>query len=509
MPDDAHHDDPHRDDAHRDEQRTLASGIRVAGAGSGANIVLGVASALVVSRLYGPVVLGQFTLAYAAVALVSQLSSISERAALVRVLALKEPRSEDGSGLALATFAMSVAITIAVAAVVAVGSTLFLSHAADQPTVVGPMLALVAGYVVFDNTAWNLEGVLSAHRAAGALVAGRLVYSVVLFACSVLFAMVDRGVWALAAASLVASVAAVASRVHDVRPYLAFRVPRAAFVEGVRQLPDIARFGLRVLPGSLAHGLTNQVSTWVMGAIAPIATVGAFARAQSITVRLSDVNYRLASVLYPSFVREADRGHERAFVAIVVRTLRTTFAPFLVATCAAAGASHTILLLFGEGFVAAQGALALLLLAGAAALGDMIVGEALTAKGRPHLASIGSVAGMVVVVAGVVPLTKTFGATGAGAAMLAGTTVALATHTWSLVRITSTGGWRDHHLVRGALALVGTSAVAFGVVYAVQELLGSAAVVALGGVTAAVVGAALLRRRHRVAGVGASSPHPM
>jgi O-antigen/teichoic acid export membrane protein len=246
--------------------------------------------------------------------------------------------------------------------------------------------------------------------------------------------------------------------------------------------------------------------------------VGAFSRANSITIRLSDVTYRLAAVIYPSLVREREHGSDATFAATVVRTFRTTFAPCLLAAAAAAGASHTILLLFGPGFVAAQGALAFLLLAAAIALGDMILAEALTAKDRPHLSSLGGVAGMVAVVATVVPLTKAFGATGAAAAIFLGSFVAFVVHARSLGRLMP-GVWAQHHLVRGLVLLVGASASAFAFVFAVQELLGSRAVFGLGALMSAALGVGLVLRRRRsvptsaepaaeATGVGDRHPEP-
>lgn len=462
------------------ERRNLHRALNVATLGSFANMGIGVISALVISRIYGATILGEYALAYAAVALLPVATSLSEQAALVKLLTVQSPRAERGSGLVLATLTLSYGLTLVIAPIVAAVSALYLAWAADLPNAIAPMLCLVVGYVCLDKLSWNLDGVLSAYRMAGPLAIANVLNSAVTAAVAAMLALAYRSVWSLTIASLASSLIALGYRLFAVRSYLRWRVSRDAYRQGLRELPGIIRFGLRVLPGSLSQSLSSQAALWVLGATTPVAAVGAFSRAQSITIRITDLNYRLAAVIYPSLVRraEADDGG-RSFVADVVSSLGRTFAPLLVALCAAAGGSRTILSLFGQDFLKAEGAMAVLLVATGVSTATMIFGEALTALNRPELTSVGFVLGLIGTLAPIIPLSRSYGATGAAIAFLSGTVVSTGFLLGSLFRATR-GAWAGHRLTTRTIQLVGACVVAYASVHYVQTVGGALLTIAVG-----------------------------
>lgn len=477
-----------------DERRGLHRALNVATIGSFANIGIGVVSALVISRVYGATILGEFALAYAAVALLPVATSLSEQAALVRLLALEPPRSERGSGLALATLTLSYGLTLAIGPLVAVGSAFYLAGPAHLPVAIAPMLCLVAGYVLMDKLSWNLDGVLSAYRVAGSLAIANVLNSAVLASAAVALGSVTRSVWSLTVASLISSAVALAYRLWAVRPFLRWHVGREAYRSGIRKLPDIVRFGVRVLPGSLSLSLTSQSALWVLGTTAPVAAVGAFSRAQSITIKITDLNYRLAAVIYPSLVRRAQANDGGAsFVEDLITSLRRTFAPLLIALCAAAGASKTILALFGRDFLSAQDALSVLLVATGISTASMIFGEALTALERAGLTSVGLVLGLAATLGSIIPLSQSYGATGAAVAFLAGILTSTAFLLIALLRAVP-GNWAAHGLVLRGLALGVLSSLTYLFVHKVQSVAGAPVTIA---VCIAVVGVLLLVVRRK------------
>ena len=469
------------------ETRTLHRALNVATIGSFANMAIGVISALVISRVYGATILGAYALAYVGVAALPHATSLCEQPALVRLLAMEPERGERGSGLALATLTLSYTLTLLFGPLVALASAFYLIHAARLPEAVAPMVALVIGYIVLDKLSWNIDGVLSAYRAAGRLAIANLLNSGVMAAAAIVLALVHRSLWSLTIASLISSAAALGFRLWAVRPYLRWRVPRDAYRSGLRELPGMVRFGLRVLPGSISEGLTIQSSLWVLGATAPVASVGAFSRAQSITVKIGDLNYRLAAVIYPSLVRRAHlKDGGRSFAADVMIALGRTFAPLLIVLCGAAGASHTVLALFGQDFLSAEGALAVLLIATGISTATMIFAEGLTALNRPALTSIGYVVGLAATLGPLIPLTRTYGATGAAVAFLMGTATSTVFLFVALVAA-APGAWGRHHLAARGLALVACCVGAYGLVHWVQTVSGAPLTAAAGIALTALV----------------------
>ena len=486
----AHHED--RNEAARGETRALHRALNVATIGSFVNMGIGVVSALVISRIYGATILGGYALAYLAVALLPYLTSLCEQPALVRLLAVEPERGERGSGLVLATMTLSFTLTILISPLVAAGCALYLVHAAHLPNAVAPMVCLVIGYMALDKLSANLDGVLSAYRAAGRLAVANVLASGVMAAAATVLALTGKSLWSLTIASLTASAVALAFRLWAVRRYLRWRVGGEYYRSGLRELPGMVRFGIQILPGSLAQGLTVQSALWVLGATVPVSVVGAFSRAQSITVRIGDLNYRLAAVIYPSLVRRAqiDDGG-KSLVADVMTSLGRTFAPLLLILCGAAGASRTILLLFGEDFLSATDSLAILFVATGISTAAMIFGEALTALNRPRLASLGLVLGLVATLAPLIHMTRAYGATGASIAVLCGTLVSTAFLFGALVRATP-GQWGKHRVVMRASALAVFCLLAYAVLHWVQSVAGALTTI---GVGVALTGLALLPRR--------------
>ena len=475
--------------------RGLHRALNVATIGSFVNIGIAVISALVISRLYGAAILGEYALALTAAVLLPAITTLGEQIALVRFLAMEPPRGERGSGVVLATLTLSYALTLVISPLVVAGSVMYLNHAARLPEAVAPMAWLVLDYIFVDKLSWNLDGVLSAYRAAGALAIASVLNVAVFTIVAIGLGLADRSVWSLTIAYLASSAVALAFRLWAVRRYLRVRIPWDSYRQGLRELPDIVRFGLRVQPGVLSRVLTSQSALWVLGATASVATVGAFTRAQSITIRIADLNDRLAAVIYPSLVRRAhvDDGGT-SLIDDVVTSLGRTFAPLLVAICAAAGASYTILSVFGQDFVSAEAALAILLIATGISTATMIFGEAVTALDRAAVTSWGYVLGLATVLATLVPLARLFGATGAALAFLAGILASSVIMLVALVRAVP-GGRTAHRLAIRGLVLTAACAVVYFGVHRVQAVAGPVPTVAVGIVVAGLV--LVARRRAR------------
>src|SRR5690606_15639673 len=145
----------------------------------------------------------------------------------------------------------------------------------DEPGLVAPALAVLAGYVFIENVSWNLDSIFSAFRAGRELFLARLsqVVSFLLLACGL--RAVSASVWSLALATIGSVAIAFLRRLSLVRTYLA-RVPLDEVRAGFRELPRLLRFAARLVPGSIANGLTAQAATWILGAVAGVRTVGAY-----------------------------------------------------------------------------------------------------------------------------------------------------------------------------------------------------------------------------------------
>lgn len=432
----------------------LKRGVKLANVGIIANFVFGLASAIVTARLFGTEQLGRFALVSAPTILVIQFSSVSEQLGLIQELT-KHPRlSPEGSGVFRVVFKMSVLLTFVASAVVLTGSWFYFNSSSSRSDLFAPAALMVAAYIVVDNVSWNLDSVLSAHRAFELQFVARMATVVSLLVLTPLFAVMGRTVWQLAAATITANAIGLIIRAVKIREYVMLDASSVDVAYGRSKLRGIVKFGLAAMPASVSLVVASQSTVWILGVVGTANALGAFSRAMNLAGRMNEVPFRVAGVYYPSQVRNAHHHDLDAMVRALGDTLRLSFVPLMALAAAAGGASFGVLRVFGNDFASADTALVVLLLASLVFFMDVIVGTTLQAMDEPGVVSRGSVVGMVVTLAVVWPMSDRFGATGAATAIAVGQGVSLA------LKFVALFDRFEHHLhVRSVVAPV-TSALA-------------------------------------------------
>jgi O-antigen/teichoic acid export membrane protein len=402
-----------------------ARGTYSAGAGYGALSFVVIAmvtvlSSIATARLYGVAVIGQFALVIASVNVVWLLSSVGEGPAVVRTLAVLEPCAPRGTALFIAVLAFSSALTLAVAGLALPVIYAVFNGPIAHPSLFLPAAVTLGGYVLLTNPCLNLDLIFSAFRAGRALFWIRLHQAVAFLAFAVALSFAFDGVWGLVVATLGASASALIHRVVAVRAFMAFRVARSELREGMRALPALIRFGLKITPGALANGAYTELGTWVLGITGSVAALGAYARAWMVASRLLEVNWRISEMLFPTLVARRVDGDQAGFDRAFVDTLRYCAAALLLPAAVGGGAASSIMALYGAGFDRAAPALAVLLLVPAAVTLASVQKHVLLAVDRPWTTS--ALAGAKLVVAGAltVALTARWGMTGTAVGLVAG-----------------------------------------------------------------------------------------
>ena len=429
--------------------------------GFGSMVVLGIASSVVVARTYGVEVVGQYALVLAPSGALATLSSVREQAGLVRELSVLEPRAPRVTGLFVAVLVFSVGLTLVAAALVTGISYLLLAGPIGRPELFAPALALVIGFVVLQNTCWNLDMVFSSFRGGRQLFWIRLVQALTFTALAVGAGLTWGTVWGLVLATVGSFLTALVHRLICIRAFMAPTVSRAELRAGFRTLPELIRFGLKIAPGSVADGIGKEAATWVLGALVPIAAVGAYSRAWMLARRLIDQSWQVTEMLFPTLVRRRS-GDQEAFDRALVDSMRYSAATMLLPAAVGGGAARAVMDVFGPGFSVAAGALALILVLPALAILAAILGTALYSVDRPLTATLITILRTVVVLGLTVGLTIRLGLVGAAAAIVAGYAVELTLLAWvmrghlgrSLYRL-----WGGRQLVATVLAYT----VGFGI----------------------------------------------
>ncbi|MGH2743640.1 MAG: oligosaccharide flippase family protein, partial [Thermoleophilaceae bacterium] len=382
--------------------------------------VLGVLSMILVARVYGIAVVGEYALVLAPVSAVAFLSSLRERAAFVRELATLEPRAPRVTALFVAMLAFSAALTAVVAAVgIAITYVLF-AGPIGQPDLFEPAVLNMASFLMLGNTAWNFDAVLSGFRAGRQLFGIRLHQAAAFLAFAVVVGLAYGTVWALVAANIAASGTSLVHRVASARTFMRAPVSAADLREGFRTLPEMIRFGLKIVPGTIANGVTNEVGTWVLGSFGTVTTVGAYNRAWMLGRRLVDMNWTVTEMLFPTLVERRRGGDREGFDRAIAETIRYCAMGLLLPAAAAGGAASGVMALFGPGFAVAADALALLLLMPAVLSIAAVLRTALLAVDRPLTSSVLALVGSATTVAAVILLTLWLGVTGTALGMVAG-----------------------------------------------------------------------------------------
>jgi O-antigen/teichoic acid export membrane protein len=433
--------------------------------------VLGIGTAIAIARVYGIEAIGEYALVMAPVNAVGYLSSARERPAFIRELTKQSPREPRVTALFYAMFSFSAVLTLVVGAIGLAITALVFEGPIDRPGLFVPAAVSVAGYALLTNTGWNLDAVFSAFIAGRDLFWIRLHQAVVFVVIAVAVSAWLDDVWGLVAATLASSATSLVHRLASVRRYMRARVGRAELRSAFRTLPELIVFGLKIVPGSIATGVSNEAGTWVLGAVGSVSSVGAYNRAWVLGRRLIDVNWRLTEMLFPTLVDRRHRDDRAGFDRALVDTVRYCAAGLLLPAAAGGGAATGVMALFGPGFSAASDALALILLIPAFLTVTMVLRSALVAADRPLLTSGIAIVRMVVTVAAIAALTSPMGITGTALGLLAGATAELIWISIVTARQLSaplTSLWPARQLA----ALVIATGAGFGAARAVDEALG-------------------------------------
>jgi O-antigen/teichoic acid export membrane protein len=390
-----------------------------------AMMVLGLVSSIAIARIYGIRTLGAFALAQAPSVALGYLASVREQAALVRHLAVLEPRAPRVTGLFAAVWTFSFGLTVAVSLLTA-GATVLLYHGTlDQPDLIWPAVALIAATATLQNVTWNLEMVLSGFRAGRELMIGRVLQAVGFLGLAVAGGLVWDSVWALVVATAGSLLIPFVLRLVQVRAYMRLRVPMEEIRAGFRELPEMLRFGIRLAPSGFANGISTQAGIWLLGAMASVTAVGAYNRAQLLANRFLDASMRLSESLLPTLVERGSGGDRRGYDVAMVDSIRyAAFALFLPAA-AGGGAAAGVMDVFGPGFDAAAPALVAVLLVPPLAAISTAQTQALVAADRPLRVTAVTVARCVVTVVVSWVAIRAVGPWGAGAGWAAGYVVAV------------------------------------------------------------------------------------
>jgi O-antigen/teichoic acid export membrane protein len=396
-----------------------------AGAGFGALsfvviAVVTVVSSIATARLYGVAVIGQFALVIAPVNVVWLLSSVGEGPAVVRILAVLEPRAPRCTAMFVAVLVFSSTLTVAVAGLALPVIYAVFNGPIAQPSLFLPAAVTLGGYALVTNPCLNLDLIFSAFRAGRELFWIRLHQAAAFLAFAVALSFAVEGVWGLVVATVGASASALVHRILAVRAFMAFRATRGELREGMRALPQLIRFGLKITPGSLANGAYTELGTWVLAATGPVATLGAYARAWMLASRLLEVNWRVSEMLFPTLVARRSGGDHAGFDRAFVDTLRYCASALLLPAAVGGGAAASIMALYGAGFERAAPALAVLLLVPAAVTLASIQSHVLWAVDRPWSTSALAGAKLAITAILAIALTLRWGMIGTALGLVAG-----------------------------------------------------------------------------------------
>jgi O-antigen/teichoic acid export membrane protein len=415
-------------------RRTFREGFAFAGLSSIAGACVSLVSGIAVARLYGIETIGEFALASAPMGAVWFLSSVREQPALVRALALLEPRTPRVTGLWTSVFVFSEGLTFLVSAAAAGLTYVLFAGPIGHPELFLPAVVSLAGNLVFANPAWNLDTVFGAFRAGRQLFWVRLHQNLSYLVVATIASVVIPSVWGLIAAVAVSWATSLVHRLVAVRRWMRFVVPLEEIRAGLRSLTEIIRFGLKLTPGSLAYGATMQSGTWILGSISTVPAVGAWNRAWLFGQRLQDVSGRLFDMVLPTLVERRHTGDHAGFERALADSMRYVATAMLLPAAVGGGAAAGLMSLFGPGFERAKDALPLLLIVPALTALATLQAQALLVLERPLLSSVLYVARLATTVSVGTILTLRFGITGMAIGMVAGGAVQIGLQTRVLAR---------------------------------------------------------------------------
>jgi O-antigen/teichoic acid export membrane protein len=403
------------------EQGRYVRGVKFSAYETATSFVLGLASSVVVARVFGATVVGAFALASALTGAFQAVSNVREQGGLVRELTRHAPGSPESRALMWATLAFSVTLTSVLFVPFVVVGLLLLRDTFDRPELVAPFLVLAAAYVVVDNTSFNVNAPLVAYRDGRAVWLTRTAVVVTaIVTAAVCGALGLRGLWGLVGCTIAASAVGLVARLVSVRRLVGLRSGRAELRWARGRLRMIISFGARSMPLNYAQTASRYADTTLLAANVSLSSLGAYNRSYGLYERVGTIPLSLSRLYFPtqsSLFMSGDRAGMGRLYLVTVRYLALVLLP--AATWIAVSAP-AIMAIYGPDFVPAATALAILVFAVVLDAYGRTAGGLLSAADRPGRLSLGAMVGAAVNVALCVLLIPRMGLTGAALANLGG-----------------------------------------------------------------------------------------
>src|ERR671937_2083552 len=206
------------------ERASFSRGAGIGVLSFGLILLISLVTQVVVARVYGVRVIGEFALAFAPTGAVWILSTVREQAALVREVAKLPPHAPQSTALFLAVLCFSFLLTLTVAAIAVPIVWLVFHGPIYEPQLVAPAIVSLAGYVTVTNTCWNLDSMFSAYRAGADLFWVRLNQALSYLALAVGASLIGTTVWELILATIASWAIALAHRLVLARRWIRWRI---------------------------------------------------------------------------------------------------------------------------------------------------------------------------------------------------------------------------------------------------------------------------------------------
>ena len=430
--------------------------------------VVSLVSSILLARIYGVTVIGQYALVLSVVLFTVIFSTLREQTAFVRTVAVLDRYDARISGAFYAVLSLSIGITCVVGGLTFLVSSALFRGALNQPDVVAATGIALLSHLTFERIAWTLDSVLVAFRRAKELFWLRLLQVLCFSALAVglgAFGGYDS-LMSLVLANVASFGFFVFIRIIIVRKYMRFIVPMSAIRSGFSRLPSYVRFGIRSI-GVTVAAVGRVAPTWVLASTGSIAQVGAYSRAELIATRVTEGTWRVSEMLLPTLVERRDAVDNEGFDRSLIDTIRYMVIALLALAAAGGGAAVGVMQAFGPGFHTAANALALLLVFPAISAVTMCEKQALYALDRPMAASVVAIIELVLLLILAVTLGLAFGPTGVAAALVISATVAASLY-WSTLRAHLQNSLRHYWCGREMLLLLLSYAAGFGAARAID-----------------------------------------
>jgi O-antigen/teichoic acid export membrane protein len=374
------------------EQDRYAHGLKYSVYDTVSSFALGLVSAIVTARVFGAEVIGAFALVSLLTGSLHLVSNVREQGGLVRELTRHAPRAAESRALLWLVLGFSAALTLAVMIPFAALAVWLLREVFEQPALVAPFAVLAAAYLLLDNTSFNLDAPLVAHRDGRAVWIVRMGITLTMIAGALACALADeRSVWALVAVTVGASAVGLGLRLAAVHRLSGLRTTRRALQAVRDRLRPIVWFGVRQAPLNYTETAIEYTDTAVLGASVSLASLGAYNRAYTLYRRAGQVPIALSRLYFPTLTALLHRGEHDAMLRIHRLSTRYLTLLLLPAATWLAASAPAVLGIFGPGFDVAATALSILSFAVVLDVYYRTAGGLLAAWDRPGVVSFVSV----------------------------------------------------------------------------------------------------------------------